>query len=230
MRLGRVASCLRVPRSNTGDGPPSPVLTTWQGGQGPPLHPPLCRKGQRTPCRFPRLPLRRPAIASRLFFVRMGVFMPPYDHIPPGPPPSGEPAIPAPEKQHSRGGSQKRKRDRRWPIALDEQEEATALERAADAELSKMAYGRFALLGCIGPRARRKPHLHKQLMSDAIAALNRSGNVLNQMQHTFNAGGAIAAGRACFEALAANRRAADAILEALGYKDRDDDYQGEPPQ
>ncbi len=150
---------------------------------------------------------------------------PPYDHAPPVSPPSGEPAsAQAPALKGS--GSQKRKRDRRWQIALDEQEEAAALERAANAELSKMAYGRAMLLGSPGPRARRKPHVHKQLMGDGLADLNRSANVLNQFLPFLHSGKAITLGRECAEALAANRRAADAILEALGRKEPDDDNQG----
>jgi hypothetical protein len=152
---------------------------------------------------------------------------PPYDHAPPGSPPSGEPdSAKAPALKAS--GSQNRKRNRRWQIALDEQEEAAALERAANAELSKMAYGRALLLGSPGPRAKRKPHVHKQLMSDSLADLNRSANVLNQFLPFLHAGRAITLGRECSEALAANRRAADAILEALGRKEPDDDNQGKP--
>ena len=156
--------------------------------------------------------------------------MTPYDHTPSGPPPGAEPASPAHETQKRSSGSQKRKRNKSWRTALTEDEEARALEIAERLELSKMAYGRLGLLGTPGLRARRKPHIHAQLMSDAIAALNKSGNVLNQMQHSLNAGKAIALGRECAEALAANRRAADAILEALGRTERDDDYQGEPAQ
>jgi len=151
--------------------------------------------------------------------------MTPYDHAPPVSPPSEETAsAKAPALKGS--GSQKRKRDRRWPIALDEQEEAAALERASNAELSKMAYGRAALLGSPGPRAKRKPHIHKQLMSDSLADLNRSSNVLNQFLPFLHAGRAITLGRECAEALAANRRAAEAILEALGRKEPDNDNQG----
>jgi hypothetical protein len=156
--------------------------------------------------------------------------MTPHDQAPPGPAAGAEPASPAPQPVYKRSGSQKRQRNKFWVTALTEEEEARALEIASRLELSKCAYGRLGLLGTPGPRARRKPHIHAQLMSDAIAALNRSGNVLNQMQHSLNAGGAVILGRECSEALAANRRAADAILEALGRRERDDDYQGEPAQ
>lgn len=107
--------------------------------------------------------------------------MTPYDHAPPGPPPSGEPASPAREKQYKRSGSQKRQRNKFWVIALTEEEEARALEIAARVELSKCAYGRLALLGTPGPRARRKPHVNVVELKKAAAALNKQGNNLNQI-------------------------------------------------
>jgi len=154
---------------------------------------------------------------------------PPYDQAPPGPSSSEEPATAHPPAL-KRSGSQKRKRDRRWPIALDEQEEAIALERAANADLPKMAYGRAMLLGSPGPRARRKPHINKQLLSDGLSDLNRASNVANQFLPYLHAGRSITLGRECAEAIAKMRRAADAILEALGRKEPDDDNQGEPAQ
>jgi hypothetical protein len=154
--------------------------------------------------------------------------MTPHDHAPSGPPPGGQPDGPAHEKQYKRSGSQKRQRNRFWVTALTVEEEARALEIASRLELSKCAYGRLGLLGTPGPRAKRKPHVNVVELQSAAAALNRSGHVLNQMQHSLNAGAAITLGRECSEALAANRRASDAILEALGRTERDDDYQGEP--
>jgi hypothetical protein len=154
--------------------------------------------------------------------------MTPYDHVPPGPAPSAEPASNAPHPVHKRSGSQKRQRNKFWVTALTEEEEARVMESAARVGLSRSSYGRVALLGTPGPRARRKPHVNAVELGKAVAALNRSGNVLNQMQHSLNAGNAITLGRECSEALAANRRAADAILEAVGRKERDDDYQGHP--
>ena len=153
--------------------------------------------------------------------------MTPFDHSPSVPAPSAEPASPAPAI-YKRSGSQKRQRIKQWKIALTEEEETRALESAERVGLCRSSYGRVALLGTPGPRARRKPHVNAVELGKAVAALNKSGNVLNQMQHSLNAGGAIALGRECSEALAANRRAADAILEAVGRTERDDDHQGEP--
>jgi hypothetical protein len=129
---------------------------------------------------------------------------------------------------HSRSGSQKRQRGRAWRIALDAGEEAAALERASMAGLSKSAYGRFALLGTPGPRARRRPSIDAQLLGHAIAALNRAGNVANQIAHRLNAAQSVGAGETN-AALAEIREAARAIREAAGYKDHHD-HQGEPPR
>jgi hypothetical protein len=155
--------------------------------------------------------------------------MTPHDHPPPGPAPGAEPAGPAPyPTSYSRSGSQKRRRKNSLQVALDDDELATVKESAARTGLALSSYGRVALLGTPGPRAKRKPHVQAELLGQAMAQLKRSGNVLNQMQHSLNAGAAIILGRECSEALAANRRAADAILEAVGRKERDDDNQGEP--
>src|ERR1039458_1265693 len=99
-------------------------------GNPPPLHPPCAPKRQRTPCRFPRLPLRRLASASRLFFVVSRWPMTPYDHVPPDPPTSGEPASPAPYPAYKRSGSQKRRRKYFVQVAFDEAEYADAKARA----------------------------------------------------------------------------------------------------
>jgi hypothetical protein len=133
-----------------------------------------------------------------------------------------------PRAAFKRSGSQKRQRNKFWVTALTEEEEARVRESAERVGLSRSSYGRAALLGAPGPRARRTPHINAVELGKAVAALNRSGNVLNQMQHSLNAGGAITLGRECSEALAANRMAADSILKAVGRTERDDDNQGEP--
>lgn len=154
--------------------------------------------------------------------------MPPYDHTPPGPASSADPASPAPQSVYSRSGSQKRRRNKQVKVAFDDAEYADAETRARRVGLSLSSYARLGMIGTPGPRARRKPHVQAELLGQAMAQLKRSGNVLNQMQHSLNAGGAVTLGRECSEALAANRRAADAILEAVGRRERDDDNQGEP--
>jgi hypothetical protein len=109
---------------------------------------------------------------------------------------------------------------------LTEDEEAIAIERAANSGLSRSSYGRAVLLGTPGPRAKRTPTLHAQLFGHGIAELNRAGNVVNQIAHHLNAGGSIGLGRECAATLAEIREAARTIREAVGRKERDD-HQGE---
>jgi hypothetical protein len=154
--------------------------------------------------------------------------MPPYDNAPPGPPPSGEPASPAPEKQHKRSGSNKRRRTHFVQVALDAAEYADAKTRAQRVGLSLASYARLGMIGTPGPRARRTPRVHAPLLGRAMAEINKSSNVLNQFLPFLHAGRAVTLGRECSEALAANKRAADAILEAVGRTERNDDHQREP--
>ena len=156
--------------------------------------------------------------------------MTPYDHLPPVFPPSGEPgSVDTPALKYT--ASQKRKRNRRWPIALTEAEEAAALKAAADAELSKMAYGRAMLLGSPGPRARRKPHVNAQALGRATTALNRLGNNFNQIAHVLNAGAAFSLAAQFNAALADVRRTLQVIREAAaGRGDFLDDNQGQSPR
>lgn len=167
--------------------------------------------------------------------------MTPYDHAPPVSPQSGEPGS-HPPPNPKRSGSQKRKRDRSWRIALDEQEETAALDGAAKAELSKMAYGRAMLLGSPGPRARRKPPVHAEALGDAAVAVNKLGVLFNQIAHALNAIAlAPASGAGLAAALSLAQKYLDeledvrltlrAIREAAGYRDRGeghDDNQTEP--
>jgi len=44
-------------------------------------------------------------------------------------------------------------------------------------------------LGDKGPRAKRTPPIQGDLLAEAIAALNRVGNNINQIAHHLNAGG-----------------------------------------
>jgi hypothetical protein len=106
------------------------------------------------------------------------------------------------------------------PLPLNAQPEAGFRVRS---------YGRAVLLGAPGPRAKRTPTLHAQLFGDGIVALNRAGNVANQIAQRLNAGGAITLAGECAATLAEIRDAARAIRDAVGRKDRDDN-QGEPAQ
>lgn len=95
-----------------------------------------------------------------------------------------------------RSGSQKRARTKSWQIAMTDAEEAKALSNAAAAGLSRSSYGRTALLGDPGIRARRAPTVNAELLAQAIAALNKVGSNLNQVAHVLNAARAAGAAEA----------------------------------
>jgi hypothetical protein len=124
-----------------------------------------------------------------------------------------------------RSGSQNRKRTESLQIALTPDEHTEVRAMATASGLSPSSYGRAVLLGTPGPRARRAPTVHAQLLGHAIAALNRAGNVANQIAHRLNAAQAVGASETRV-ALAEIRDAARAIREAVGRKDRDD-HQGQ---
>lgn len=92
-----------------------------------------------------------------------------------------------------RSGSQKRARSFKLQIALDAAERATAQAKAAQAGLSLSSFGRAALLGNAGQRAKRAPVVNAELLAQAIAALNKVGSNLNQIAHILNAGKAAGA-------------------------------------
>jgi hypothetical protein len=153
--------------------------------------------------------------------------MTPYDNAPSGPTPVSEPASPAPHPAYKRSGSQKRQRSRCVGVWLTDEEYADAETRARRVGLSLSSYGRLGMIGTPGPRAQRTPHIHAELLTRAIAALNKIGSLLNQIAHVLNAGGAISLAGDCAATLSEIREAARAIREAVGRKDRDDN-QREP--
>jgi hypothetical protein len=120
-----------------------------------------------------------------------------------------------------RSGSQNRQRTESLQIALTPEEDAEVRAMATASGLSPSSYGRAVLLGTPGPRAKRAPTVHAQLLGHAIAALNRAGNVANQIAHRLNAAQAVGASETRVT-LAEIRDAARAIREAVGRKDRDD--------
>jgi len=145
----------------------------------------------------------------------------PFDNPPPvsshGEEPGGQDAL---RGKHS--GSQKRRRNRQVKIALDDAEYAAAEINAYDTGLSLASLGRVGLLGAPGIRAQRRPHVNALELAKATAALNKSGNVLNQIARVLNSGGPIHLAHECFAAIAENRAAAAAIRAAVGRRDRDD--------
>jgi hypothetical protein len=150
--------------------------------------------------------------------------MTPHEHALPVSPSRGESGSAAAHSQplNRRSGSQNRQRTESLQIALTPDELTDVKAMATASGLSPSSYGRAAVLGTPGPRARRAPTVHAQLFGHGIAALNRAGNVVNQFAHRLNAGGAVTLGRECDAALAEIREAARAIREAVGRKDRDD--------
>lgn len=105
-------------------------------------------------------------------------------------------ALPLPPLPPKRSGSKKRQRRKSWQIALTDDEEAKALGNAAAAGLSRSSYGRAALLGDPGIRAKRAPSVNAELLAQAVAALNKVGSNLNQIAHILNAGKAAGASEA----------------------------------
>ena len=100
--------------------------------------------------------------------------------------------------------------------------ERAAIEQNASAVgLSLGSYARACMLISPGPRARRRPHVNAVELAKATAALNKSGNLLNQMAHILNAGGSIRLADECFAAITENRAAAAAIRAAVGRKNRE---------
>jgi hypothetical protein len=116
-------------------------------------------------------------------------------------------------------GSQKRQRVKSLQIALTLEEFMVVRERAADAGLSLSSYGRAALLGGPGPRARRSPPLNAELLAHAVAQLNKAGSNLNQIARILNAGRAVGSKEAV-EALADTRSAVVRILDIVGRRER----------
>ena len=90
------------------------------------------------------------------------------------------------KKKH---GSQKRQREKGVRTRVTEAEYAAICERAANAGLSTAAFLRACALGDSGPRAQRAPPVNRKLLAEAMIALNRVGNNLNQIAHQLNGGG-----------------------------------------
>lgn len=147
--------------------------------------------------------------------------MTPFDNAPQVPPQAGEPGSTEP-RRGSHSGSEKRQRGVPFSIRLLPEERSAIEENASTVGLSLGSYARACMLLSPGPRARRKPHINALELAKATAALNKSGNLLNQMAHALNAGQSIRLADECFAAIAENRAAAAAIRAAVGRTNRDD--------
>lgn len=91
-------------------------------------------------------------------------------------------------KKKGRSGSQQRQRMKGVRARVTAAEYEAIQARARNAGLSTGAYLRACALGDEGPRARRTPPIHGDALAQAIAALNRVGNNINQIAHHLNAG------------------------------------------
>lgn len=117
-----------------------------------------------------------------------------------------------------RSGTQRRQRSRVWQIAMSPTEYDEARGKAAAAGLSPSSYGRAALLGSPGIRARRTPTVNAVVLSQAIAALNRAGNNLNQVARVLNSTHAAGAPEA-LQTLHETRAAVLQIMALTGRRD-----------
>jgi hypothetical protein len=112
-----------------------------------------------------------------------------------------------------RTGSDKRRRIKSWKIALTVEEEAIAISRAQTAGLSRSSYGRFALIGDAGTRARRTPPSKSPELGRAVAAVNRVGGNLRQLTAIFDAAAARVIAERCRAAHGEAQAAVRTILE-----------------
>jgi len=127
----------------------------------------------------------------------------------------------APETRRTQSGSQKRRRQHVVNITFDDMEFMQTQDKASAAGLSLAGFGRAAILGSPGPRARRRPPLNAELLAYAVAQLNRVGNNLNQLNKRLNAAQAAGAADAS-AAIAETRAAIRQICETLGRRERHD--------
>lgn len=92
------------------------------------------------------------------------------------------------KEKASRHGGEKRRMKKTAAARLTPEEYAAVLERADRAGLSLSAFARHCLLGDPGPRAVRRAPIYRQMLSRAIAELNKTGSNLNQIARSLNSG------------------------------------------
>lgn len=128
---------------------------------------------------------------------------------------STTPEAVAEPKKKTRSGSEARQRQPAFLVRVTPQEQEAIREKAQTAGLSIGAYFRKAALGAEGVRARPAPSVNRELMAEALAALNRVGNNVNQIAHHLNAGGTLSHTH-IDAALVAVKEAAKTVVAALG--------------
>lgn len=123
--------------------------------------------------------------------------------------------------------SEKRKRDFRVTIRLDEAEHDSVFDRADKAGLTLSGYFRFAVLKTPPPLQSRRPPVDRAELAKLLAAIGRIGNNMNQLARVANAGSwpeSEALQQACNEITWIR----SALMQALGV-DPDTAYRGPEP-
>ncbi len=133
-------------------------------------------------------------------------------------PPCEEPGSAAPPLKQS--GSEKRQRNNRTHTRWDDPEYSALTQKAQETGLSRDGYIRACALGTPGPRAQRAPHVNAEALGEATAALNKAGNLLNQIAGPLNAARSVYA-REYALGIEKTLEALDRILEIVGRKDRE---------
>jgi Mobilization protein NikA len=85
-------------------------------------------------------------------------------------------------------GSNKRRRTRQSLVRWTDEEFTALTAKANKAGLAVAAFMRASALGDAGPRAQRRPTVHKELLILALGLHGRYGNNMNQIAHNGNAG------------------------------------------
>lgn len=125
-------------------------------------------------------------------------------------------------------GTDKRQRTRIITFRVSDDEYTRFQDRASRAGLAVGAFARAAGLDEAGPRARRRRPVEHQALVQALAALNRVGNNLNQLARNSNLGIDIGVPE-LRDALHQYHAVIAAIYDALGMEPAGD-YQGEKPR
>lgn len=124
-------------------------------------------------------------------------------------------------------GTDKRQRNHTITVRLSAEERAQLEALSSRSGLAAGAFMRAAAFGGAGPRARRRRPVEHRALVQALAALNRVGNNLNQIARSANLGLDIDMPE-LRDALHQYRATVDAIYSALGMEPAGD-HQGKEP-
>jgi hypothetical protein len=127
----------------------------------------------------------------------------------------------------TRRKSDKRQRTETLFARVTPEEKSAFVARADRAGMASAAFMRALALGDAGPRARRRRPVEHQALVQALAALNRVGNNLNQIARNTNRGMDIDVPQ-LRDALHQYHQVIAAIYEALGMEPARD-HQGQEP-